>query len=48
MICKQALEILWRLVAGGRGQLSAQILGEFFRAVTEKIRALLTAADAYA
>lgn len=45
---RQALDILRRLVAGGRGRLSAQILGEFFRAVTEKIRAPLTAADAYA
>lgn len=45
---RQALDILRRLVAGGRGHLSAQILGEFFRTVTEKIRAPLTAADAYA
>jgi predicted nucleic acid-binding protein len=44
---KQALEIMRRLSLGGRGRLSAQILGEFFRAVTQKIASPLSASDSY-
>lgn len=44
---KEALETLRRLVSSGRGKLSAQILGEFFRAVTQKIKAPMSAGDAY-
>ncbi len=43
----QALAALRHLVTGGQGRLSAQILGEFFRAVTAKIRAPLRVSDAY-
>jgi len=44
---KRALETLRRLAVGGRGRLSAQILGEFFRAVTQKIPSPLSPSDAY-
>jgi predicted nucleic acid-binding protein len=44
---KQALETLRRLAVGGRGRLSAQILGEFFRAVTQKIPSPLSPGDAH-
>ena len=44
---RRALDGLRRLVASGKGRLSAQILGEFFRAVTWKIRAPLSSADAH-
>ena len=44
---ERALETLRRLAVGGRGRLSAQILGEFFRAVTQKIPSPLSASDAY-
>ena len=44
---KGALETLRRLAVGGSGRLSAQILGEFFRAVTQKIRSPLSPSDAY-
>jgi predicted nucleic acid-binding protein len=44
---KRALEILRRLAVGGRGRLSTQILGEFFRAVTQKIASPLSPEDAY-
>lgn len=43
---ERALAVLRRLVAGGRGCLSAQVLGEFFRAVTTKLRPAVSAADA--
>jgi predicted nucleic acid-binding protein len=35
---KQALETLRRLALGGRGRLSAQVLGEFFRAAFFPLR----------
>jgi predicted nucleic acid-binding protein len=44
---KRALETLRRLSMVGRGRLSAQILGEFFRAVTLKIPSPLNPSDAY-
>jgi predicted nucleic acid-binding protein len=44
---KQALETLRRLAVGGRGRLSAQILGEFFRTVTQKIPSPLSPGDAH-
>ena len=44
---KRALDTLRRLAVGGRGRLSAQILGEFFRAVTRKIPSPLSPSDAY-
>lgn len=44
---KRALETLRRLAVGGRGRLSAQLLGEFFRAVTRKILWPLIPNDAY-
>ncbi len=44
---KRALEALRRLALGSRGRLSAQILGEFFRAITQKISAPLSPSDAY-
>ena len=44
---EQALETLRRLAVVGRGRLSAQILGEFFRAVTQKIPSPLSPSDAY-
>ncbi len=43
---ERALDTLRRLVASGRGRLSAQVLGEFFRAVTQKIPAPLSPSDA--
>jgi predicted nucleic acid-binding protein len=44
---KRALEIFRRLAVGTRGRLSAQILGEFFRAATQKIQSPLSPSDAY-
>jgi predicted nucleic acid-binding protein len=44
---KRALETMRRLVASGRGKLSAQVLGEFFRAVTQKIKPPMSPGDAY-
>jgi predicted nucleic acid-binding protein len=44
---RRALETLRRLAAGARGKLSAQILGEFFRAVTQKIPPPLSPGDAH-
>ncbi len=43
----RALEVLDRLEAHRAGVLSSQILGEFFVAVTKRIAAPLTVADAY-
>jgi len=43
----RALDTLRRLVASGRGRLSAQVLAEFFQAATRKIRAPLSPADAH-
>jgi predicted nucleic acid-binding protein len=43
---QRALDVLRRLVHGG-GQLSAQVLGEFFRAVTTKLRPRVPPSDAY-
>ncbi|MBI4588808.1 MAG: PIN domain-containing protein [Candidatus Rokubacteria bacterium] len=43
----RAIDTLRRLVATGRGRLSAQVLGEFFQVVTRKIQARLSLADAY-
>lgn len=43
---EQALAVLRRLVAQRRGRLSTQVLGEFFRAVTRRIRAALSPAEA--
>lgn len=45
---QRALETLRRLVSNGRGRLSAQVLGEFFRAVTGKLRPPVSAAAAAA
>ncbi|OLC17212.1 MAG: hypothetical protein AUH29_02915 [Candidatus Rokubacteria bacterium 13_1_40CM_69_27] len=42
----RALETLGSLVATGRGALSAQVLGEWYRAVTGKLRPVLSATDA--
>lgn len=42
----RALETLGPLVATGRGVLSAQVLGEWYRAVTRKLRPALSSADA--
>lgn len=44
---KRALETMRRLVITGRGRLSAQVLGGFFRAVTQKIRPRLSPRDAH-
>jgi predicted nucleic acid-binding protein len=43
---ERALEMLDHLVASGRGRLSVQILGEFFRATTTKLKPPLSIADA--
>lgn len=43
----RAVESLRRLVASGRGRFSSQILGEFFRAATQKIRPPLSPSDAH-
>ncbi len=45
---EQALRVLRRLAVSGRGRLSVQVLGEFFRAVTQKHRPRMTPADAHA
>lgn len=42
----RALQALDHLVAGGRGRLSVQILGEFFRAATAKLKPALPLGDA--
>ena len=42
-----ALDILRRLETNGRGTLSTQVLGEFFRVVTQKIQDPLDPTDAY-
>jgi len=44
---KRAVEVLDHLALSGAGVLSAQVLSEFFVAVTRKIPAPLSAADAY-
>ena len=44
---ERALETLRRLAVGGRGRVSAQILGEFFRAVTQKIPSPLSASGSH-
>lgn len=43
---QRALEVLRRLVADGRGRLSAQVLGEFLRVVTQKLDPPLTPGEA--
>jgi predicted nucleic acid-binding protein len=43
---ERALETLDHLVIHGRGRLSVQILGEFFRATTTKLKPPLPVADA--
>ena len=42
----RALEVLGRLVADGRGRLSAQVLGEFLRVATRKLVPPLTPGEA--
>jgi len=42
----RALEVLRRLVADGRGRLSAQVLGEFLRVATRKLVPPLTPGEA--
>ncbi len=42
----RALDLLDRLVRTGRGKLSTQVLGEFFRIVTGKLRPALTVTQA--
>ena len=43
---QRALEVLRRLVADGRGSLSAQVLGEFLRVATRKLVPPLTPGEA--
>jgi len=43
---QRALEVLRRLVADGRGRLSAQVLGEFLRVATRKLVPPLTPGEA--
>ena len=43
---QRALEVLRRLVADGRGRLSAQVLGEFLRVATQKLDPPLTPGEA--
>ena len=42
-----AIDALNRLMASGRGRISCQVLGEFFRVVIEKIRAPLSPSEGY-
>jgi predicted nucleic acid-binding protein len=44
---QRALEAMRGLVRSGRGRLSAQVLGEFYRVVTGKLAPALTAPDAH-
>ncbi len=44
---RRALETMRRLAVSGRGRLSAQILGEFFRAVTQRIPSPLSSSEAH-
>jgi predicted nucleic acid-binding protein len=44
---RRALEVLDRLAVSGAGVVSTQVLAEFFVAVTRKIAAPLSAAEAY-
>lgn len=43
----RSVEAMSQLAAGGRGCLSTQVLGEFFRVATEKLSAPLTSAEAH-
>jgi predicted nucleic acid-binding protein len=44
---RQAIRLLDDVLQLGRGVLSTQVLGEFFRVTTERLRPSLTRADAH-